>query len=57
MSAVGAVCAAARRGDIWRSVGRDGLLGMSGPMTIAEPGVQANGNYGIALLERAPELP
>lgn len=33
MVAVGAVCAAARRGDIWGSVGRDGLHGMSGPVS------------------------
>lgn len=33
MTPVGAVGAAARRCDIWGSLGRDGLLGMSGPMS------------------------
>lgn len=46
MSAVGAVCAAARRSDEWGSVGRDGLLGMNGPMSIPELGVLTDRNSG-----------
>lgn len=40
MSAVGAVCAAARRGDIWGSVDWDGLHGMN----VAKPGTWKNRN-------------
>lgn len=40
MSAVGAVCAAARRRDIWGSVGWDGLHGMN----VAKPGTWKNRN-------------
>lgn len=40
MCAVGAVCAAARRGDIWGSVDRDGLHGMS----VAKPCTEKNRN-------------
>lgn len=41
MTTVGAVCAAARRGDVWGSVGRDGLLGMSGPVSSLSPVLMA----------------
>lgn len=40
MSAVGAVYAAARRGDIWGSVSRDGLHGMN----VAKPDTRKNRN-------------
>lgn len=54
MTAVGAVYAAARRRDIWGSVGRDGLLGMSDPVS-SQARYSGGQKPGMAQLESAPK--
>lgn len=55
MAAVSDVCSAALRRDIWGSAGRDGLLGMSGPVS-SQPGTERH-NPGMAQLEAATKTP